>query len=111
MPEARFSDIMVIENPARLRVLEIEVDATFMGVVIPGSIVVVGVVPDLPMTCGAAVRNGTLCLRFGCDDGAGPLCTVVTLSGLRKDRSGIRFPHFTQEQARRNRRFWSRAYQ
>jgi hypothetical protein len=110
MPEARFADVIQVENSERSRSLRIPIDPRFCAVVVPGTVVVTSLVPDEPVACGARVQHGVIQLQFAGRKGRAPRAITITLSGVRRGRKDIRFPQFTAEQAMRNRKFWDQAY-
>lgn len=99
-PDVAFEDVMIVGVGAT------KIDQRFLAVCELGSIEVVGVscnkAGELPATY---IVGDTLCV-----DSAVKGRFVVKLRGIRKGRSGVRFPPKTRSQMERNNRFWNRAH-
>jgi hypothetical protein len=95
---------------------KVSVDKLFCEVVDIRSIVVVSVIPNRAALVGADVfSNGVSCdlwLMLSVPDNAPmPTKLVVTIRGIRKGRTGVRFPAFTEAQMHKNGQFWRSAYE
>ncbi|MBI1372486.1 MAG: hypothetical protein GC159_06965 [Phycisphaera sp.] len=106
-PEVRFNDVMVVEVPARDTRLSI--DPRFLEVCAPGSLEVTACQPDAPVLVGARVDGGEVVLQFA-QQSAAVVRLVISLTGIRKGFSGLRFPDRTQRQFEANERFIRSAY-
>lgn len=103
-PDVRFEDVMRVELDGAERVIPI--DPVFIAVCEPASLLVVGLVPSTPANIGAEVLNNCLVLRV---DGRVPKSVTVKLSGIRRQRGGVRFPRFTEQEMLKNNAFWDQA--
>lgn len=99
-PEARFTDIMQLLYVGKGDT-EHEIDPRYIASCVPGSIEVVSVVPHVPVTVGAYVRDNKVVIST-----ISSLDRVnVMLSGLRRGHPG-RFVEYTKEDMDRNMAFW-----
>lgn len=114
--QERFLGLMAIESPEVLfiDVMQVELkhyetffdpDPVFADVCEPGSLRLLGIVPEQPVSVGGCVHEGQLKLTALC-----PCRVTVTLAGIRKGAAGVRFPEFTAEQKKSNDAFWAQAH-
>jgi hypothetical protein len=103
-PNIRFEDVL------RIPISNVQttwaLDPLFLEVCEAGTIDAVGVSSPAPAIVGVEVIGESLRIRI---DGELPPYVVVTLSGIRKGRQGVRFPRHTPEQMLANERFWNQA--
>lgn len=106
MPEARFEDVVHLALTSDAT--RYAIDPTFLTVCEPDTIQVVGIVPSRPLIVGARVVRDTLIVEKTGDTN----CHVtVKLSGIRRDRYGIRFPQYGYQEMQHNNQFWNSAFQ
>ena len=103
-PEVRFEDVVRI--PITGPITTKAIDSRFIEVCAPGTIDVISVTSPLPSLVGVAVDRDQLIVRI---QGDLPPYVIVTLSGIRADHRGFRFPRKTRDQMLRNNAFWSSA--
>ena len=96
---------MIIENPDSLH--QEKLDQVFIEVCEPGSIEIVSVFAEWAEAPIAALKDNVVHLSLK----ETTKKVVVRLSGVRRGRTGRRFPEFTVEQAYQNSQFWSQAYE
>ena len=104
-PEARFMD--VIHTAITDTRTEVAIDAEFLAVCEPGSIVVTSVVPSRLVEVAAEVIDGRVCVYV--DRAPFGLAVTLTLFGIRKGHD-YRFPRYTEGQMRSNDAFWKQAH-
>jgi len=104
-PDVRFEDI-IRTHVGRDGVADVEIDPTFIEVCEPGSIQVISTQAEAPVVFGAYVAAGRVMLRSDKPIETGHTAVVIKISGIRKGRSGVRFPRFTRDEFNRNTRFW-----
>jgi hypothetical protein len=82
----------------------VKIDPTFLDACEDGSIVVQSVTSDKGCEVGAWIDGDTV--HTSCLQDA---MLTVTIAGIRKGRSGVRFPRHTEEQMYHNNKFWDQA--
>jgi hypothetical protein len=105
MPEARFEDVIVVDNLSQVTVLHVPLDPCFLETIEPVSATVISLLGDVPCALGGAVVGPNLYIDID-PGGAIPRRVTARVSGVRKGRGGVRFPKFTAEDATANSRFW-----
>jgi hypothetical protein len=108
-PEVRFDDVIQTRVSQRYAV-EVPIDGRFIEVCEPGSLCVIGCVPDLPVMVGASVVDNKVVVRFADNRPERLVSLTVKVSGIRKGFAGLRFPDRTQAQFESNERFIKSAY-
>jgi hypothetical protein len=109
MPEARFFDVYEIVNTEEADRVACRLDARFIDVCVPDSIIPIAVSPNRPCRLGTTIREGRIWIDVAdCPRGA-PTRLVVTVSGVRRGSGGNRFPAFAADVAERNQKFWQQA--
>jgi hypothetical protein len=103
-PDVRFED--VVRVPITGTTTTISIDPRFLGVCESGSVEVISIATPVPALAGAMVAGESLRIQI---TGALPPFVIVTLSGIRRGRNGVRFPLKTREQMLRNNSFWDQA--
>lgn len=124
-PDVRFNDL-IASIPIHERETFVPIDPKYLEVCVPGSIVVIGAVPDLPVVVGASVVGGSVRIVLG----PPPLARVISrwiralfvrvepdvvqipiqLTAIRRGFLGHRFPDRTREQFDANERHIRSAY-
>ena len=107
MPEVRFDDVMTVHVPQKN--MTVPIDAKFLEVCGPGSVLVCGCVSDIPILVGAATKDGAVELKFA-KQSKSLVQLVIRLTGIRKGYAGDRFPNRTQTQFEANEKFIRSAY-
>ena len=112
-PDVRFEDVLtvVLTGGRWSKSITLPMDATFRDVCEPDSIVVVSATPSRPVIVGARIVGPRLTVE-AVERGLGTLERLevnVRLSGIRKQFAGVRFPVFTEKQARVNNAFYAKA--
>jgi hypothetical protein len=107
-PEVRFDDVMAVTVPQRNTCIRI--DQKFLEVCEPGTVLVCGCVPDIPVLVGATVQDGRVCLRFAEERPEQSVRLGIRLTGIRKGFRHHRFPNRTHKQFEANERFIRSAY-
>jgi len=102
MPEVKVADVLVCTLPVGCSSQTLELDVDFVTACVPGSLQVVGCVPERPVACTADVQQSRLTLRRDAADLTLPLDVTLKIMGTRFDRDGQRFKRYTQAQALRN---------
>ena len=106
-PEVRFEDVMYVPLPARQGMtVRAPIDRIFVAICEPNSIRIVGVVPSVPAVVGARAVDGHVIIHRGDDYPEESGFVTLKLSGIRRGRSNVRFPRFTEEEYRKNTQFW-----
>lgn len=111
MPEARFQDLITVYADRSLvdvggtYIVSKRIDHKLIQACEPDSLEVVAVVPDRPTSYGAVVRDNVVEVTFPVDSPAKKF--NVTVSGVRLGYSQSRFRQHTEEDAERNKRWWS----
>jgi hypothetical protein len=103
----RFNDVLVVEVSAQDT--RISIDPRFLEVCAPGSVEVSACQPDAPVLVGARVDGDDVVIRFAQQNDT-VVRLVISLTGIRKGFSGLRFPDRTRRQFEANERFIRSAY-
>ena len=104
-----FADILTVTLGPDCCRSESQIDLRFLDVCVPGSLRVIGVVPNLPIDCGAEIDHDRVVIRRPVEQSEEPLLVTIKIMGVRRDRENVRFPVCTYEQMVKNNRFWSRS--
>ncbi len=109
-PVAWFFDVARIAIARTDTEVQAPVDPLFVEACEPGSIRVLAVQPDVPLSgsLGACVSDDNKVLVRCPPNGDRALSVTVTLAGARRGLTE-RFPVFTKDQADRNQAFWDQA--
>lgn len=105
MPEVLFADDVCIHDVRRRGIGKI--DPLFLQVCSPDSIKAVGAYTDKPAAVGAVIDGQDITVLTDTDE---QRTVFVRIMGTRRNKAGVRFPVFTEQQARRNAAFWAKAY-
>jgi hypothetical protein len=87
-PDVRFEDIL--RSGLKHPVTRLKIDPRFVAVCEPGSIDVVAVIPERPMSIGAKVAGGFVVITRPAR--SKPCQVTVSVSGIRKGFAGRRWP-------------------
>tara|TARA_B100000809_G_scaffold42676_1_gene37065 strand:- start:1147 stop:1620 length:474 start_codon:yes stop_codon:yes gene_type:complete len=137
-PEFRFEDIATFQltaadiskqtvvNGLGIDHYELAIDPIYLAVCAKDSVKVSAAVPSHPCTFGACVKNDIIHLQLMNSlsngsydprtssptvDALRNLFITVSLSGIRADAEGVRFPQYSKAQMESNTAFWSQATQ
>jgi hypothetical protein len=107
MPEVRFEDQVAVANLQGALRLAVPLDRTFLETVAAGTVTAIAAVPDVPCAVGARIDGDRLIVELmPVSHGPVPQHVTVRVSGIRRHRSGVRFPRFSANDAAANTEFW-----
>ena len=101
-PSPYFFDVIQIMTNTAINLCK-----TFLQTIDAATLLVWSAVPEVPVLIGAKISGDVLSVESPSD----PCMATVIVGAVRRGRTSVRFPKFTDLQMRQNANFWDNSHQ